>query len=129
MTEFYTLKRIDNSRLVRPTAPHQWRDVLRAMALASVLAAGGLTYTWQHFQCIELRYEIEEMKASHSQARELNQQLKLETAALRSPGRIDAIARRQLGLTAPAPGQVAPALVPGDAMLAHVRAGQGTQPR
>ena len=40
---------------------------------------------------------------------DLNQQLQLEVATLRSPMRVDTIARNQLGLTVPVPGQVAPA--------------------
>jgi hypothetical protein len=50
----------------------------------------------------------------------------LEVAGLRAPGRIDIIARRQLGLTAPVPGQVAPMDLPPGAALAEVRpAGMG----
>jgi cell division protein FtsL len=121
MTEFHTVKRIDNSRLVRPVAPDRLRECCRLVLLGAVLAAGGLFYAWQHFQCIQLRYQLEELKAERGRAAELNLQLKLEAAALRSPMRIDVIARRQLGLTAPVPSQVAPAIEPGDAVLAQAR--------
>jgi cell division protein FtsL len=124
MTEFYTVKRIDNSRLRRPTAPNRWREWLRMVTLLSVLGAGGLVYVWEHFQCIQLRYQLEELKAERSQAVELNTQLKLEAAALRSPMRIDAIARRELGLSVPVAGQVAPAFVPTGAVLAQARGAQ-----
>jgi cell division protein FtsL len=119
VTEIYTVKRIDNSRLVRAVAPGRFRECCRLVALTGVLAAGGLLYAWQHFQCIQLGYQLEELKAERGQAAELNQQLKLEAAALRAPMRIDAIARRQLGLTVPVPGQVAPAPAPNEAVLAH----------
>ena len=108
MTEFYTVKRIDNSRLVRLAAPHLWRDSCRLVALGVALAAIVLLYAWQHFECLQLGYQLEELRAGHSEAVELNQQLHLEVASLRSPMRIDAIARRRLGLTVPLPGQVAP---------------------
>ena len=121
MTEFHTVKRIDNSRLVRQVAPDRLRESCRLVLLGAVLAAGGLFYAWQHFQCIQLRYQLEELKAERGRAAELNLQLKLEAAALRSPMRIDVIARRQLGLTAPVPGQVAPTQEPGDAVLAQAR--------
>jgi cell division protein FtsL len=121
-TEFYTVKRIDNSRLKRPAAPNRWREYARLVTLVSVLGAGGLLYVWQHFQCVQLRYQVEELKAERSQAAELNSQLKLETAALKSPLRIDAIARHQLGLSAPVPGQVTPVFVPAGAVLAEARA-------
>jgi hypothetical protein len=40
---------------------------------------------------------------------------------LRAPERIDMIARRQLGLTAPVPGQVAPMELPPNAVMAEAR--------
>ena len=64
------------------------------------------------------------MKSERVQSAELNQQLKLEVAGLRSPMRIDAIARRQLGLSVPVPGQIAPVEGPSEAVLAQARAVQ-----
>jgi cell division protein FtsL len=127
-TEFYTVKRIDNSRLRRQVAPKRFQDYARVAALGGILAAGGLLYAWQHFQCIQLGYLREELKAERAQALELNQQLKLEAAALSAPMRIDAIAR-QLGLTVPVPGQVAPVPAPAGAVLARARYDAGQQPR
>lgn len=126
MTEFYTVKHIDNSRLRRAGAPGQWRECMRQVALAGVLAAGGLLYAWQHFQCIQIGYQLEELKEERSQAAELNLQLKLEAAGLSSPMRVDAIARRTLGLTVPMPGQVAPVQAPREAVLAEARAPRET---
>ena len=121
MTEFYTVKRIDNSRLVRPVAPNRLRECCRLVALGAVLAGVALLYAWQHFQCIQLRYQLEELKSERAQAAELSLRLKLEVAGLRSPMRIDAIARRQLGLSVPVPGQIAPAEGPSEAVLAQAR--------
>lgn len=125
--EFYTVKKIDNSRLRRQVAPNRFQDYARVAALGGILASGGLLYAWQHFQCLQLGYQLEELKAEKAQALELNQQLKLESASLSSPMRIDAIAR-QLGLTAPAPGQVAPVQAPPGAVVARARYDAG-QPR
>jgi cell division protein FtsL len=68
-----------------------------------------------------LRYQLESLRSERSQAAEMNQDLKLEVAGLRDPERIDTIARRQLGLTAPVPGQVAPMDMPPGAVLAEAR--------
>jgi len=122
MTEYYTIKRIDNSRLVRTTAPARLREFWRRVGVGSVMAALLLCYAWQHFQCIQTRYQVEQLESQRARAAELNQQLRLEVATLRSPMRVDTIARQQLGLTVPVPGQVAPAEVPGDAVLAEARA-------
>lgn len=82
-----------------------------------------LFYTWQHFECIQLRYRLEQLESHRAQAAELNQQLRLEVASLRSPMRVDAIARQQLGLTVPAPRMMAPAEGSSEAVLAQARLG------
>jgi cell division protein FtsL len=129
MTEFYTSKRIDNSRLSRPAAA-RWREYAWRMAWACAMAACALLYTWQHFQDIQLRYQLEDLKARQTQAIELNQQLHLEAATLTSPMRIDAIARQQLGMTVSVPAQFLPAAdaTSRDAYLAQRVPTQPAQP-
>jgi cell division protein FtsL len=122
MTEYHTVKRIDNTRLVRCASPSRVRDLWRLCAAGAALASCLLFYAWQHFECIQSAYTVEQLKSDREKAAELNQQLHLEVAALRSPMRVDAIARNQLGLTVPVPGQVAPADGPSDAVLAEARA-------
>jgi len=120
MTEYYTVKRIDNSRLVRPAAPARMRDFWRRLAVGAAVAGLLLLYAWQHFECIQIRYQIEQLQSQRAQAVELNQQLHLEVATLRSPKRVDAIAGK-LGLTVPVPGQIAPPDGTGEPVLAQAR--------
>ncbi|HKS83646.1 MAG TPA: hypothetical protein VJR23_19245 [Candidatus Acidoferrales bacterium] len=120
MTEYYTVKRIDNSRLVRPLSSARIRDFWRRVAVGSTMAGCLLFYAWQHFECIQIRYQIEQLQVQRSQAVELNEQLHLEVATLRSPKRVDAIAGR-LGLTVPVPGQVTPADINSEPVLAQAR--------
>jgi cell division protein FtsL len=127
MTEFYTVKQIDNSRLARPLAPNRIRECARLVTLGALLTLCALLYAWQHFETIQLRYDLESLRAERSHAAVLNQELKLEVAGLRAPGRIDVIARRQLGLTAPVPEQFAPMDSPPNAVLAEARP-SGAQP-
>lgn len=129
MTEFYTSKHIDNSRLVRQSAPRRLHEFARKMVWGAVLASCCLLYTWQHFEDIQLRYQLEDIQARHTQAVELNQQLHLEAASLSSPMRIDAIARQQLGMTVSAPAQYVPAAdAPRTAYLAPRGFTQSVQP-
>ncbi len=121
MTEFYTIKRIDNSRLVRPAAPNRAREICRRVMWGAALAGCVLFYALQHFQGIQLCYRLEELQASRTRATELNQQLRIEVATLHAPMRIEAIARQRLGLSVPAPGQVAPVEGPSEAVLAQMR--------
>jgi cell division protein FtsL len=121
MTEYHTVKRIDNSRLVRPSPTAQLQGFRRRLLTCTAMAACLLCYAWQHFECIQTAYQLEELNTARAQATELNQQLQLEVATLRSPMRVDSIARTQLGLTVPAPGQVAPVDAASDGVLADAR--------
>ena len=121
MSEFFTVKQIDNSRLVRVVAPNHLRECARVVFLGGMIALGAFLYAWQHFETIQLRYQLESMRSERAQGAELNQELKLEIAGLRAPERIDMIARRQLGLDAPVPGQVAPMDLPPNGIMAEAR--------
>ena len=126
MIEYHTVKHIDNSRLVRPTSPARVQDFWRRVAAGAAMATCLLVYTWQHFECIQLRYQIEQLQSEQAQASLLNQKLHLEVATLRSPGRIDSIASGELGLTVPVPGQIAPANGVSDSVLAQAGVPTGT---
>jgi cell division protein FtsL len=119
--EFQTVKRIDNSRLVRHVEPVKLRYYYRTLALGSVLAAFFMLYIYQHFRCIDLSFQLEEVKAKQAEAATLNSSLKLEIASLRNPMRIDIIARRQLGLTEPLPTQIREYDAPPGAQVAAAR--------
>jgi cell division protein FtsL len=106
MTEFYTAKRIDNSRLKRHVEPSKMRELYRTVALGGILAVFCMLYIYQHFRCIDLSFALEDVKARQANAAALNSALKLEIAGLSDPKRIDVIARRQLGLTEMLPTQV-----------------------
>jgi cell division protein FtsL len=119
--EFQTVKRIDNTRLVRRVEPVKLRNYYRTVALGGVVAAFFLLYIYQHFRCIDLSFQLEEVKVEQVKAATLNSSLKLEIASLRNPMRIDVIARRQLGLTEPLPTQVQEYDAPSGAEVAAAR--------
>ncbi len=121
MTEFHTVKRIDNSRIVRHVEPVKMRKLIRMAALGGVVAAFFMLYIYQHFRCIDLSFQLEDVKGKQAEAASLNSSLKLEIASLRNPMRIDVIARRQLGLTEPLPTQVQEYDAPPGAEVAAAR--------
>jgi cell division protein FtsL len=106
IVEFYTVKRIDNSRLVRRIEPVRLRNLYKTVALGAIMAVFCMLYVYQHFRCIDLSFQLEDLKGKQEQAQAANSKLKLEIATLRDPHRIDVIARHQLGLTQPNPAQV-----------------------
>jgi cell division protein FtsB len=121
MLQFQTLKRIDNSRLVRHVEPVKMRNYYRTVALGGVVAAFFMFYIYQHFRCIDLSFQLEDLKGQQMKAAALNSELKLEIAGLRNPMRIDVIARRRLGLTEPMPTHVEEYEAPAGAEVAAAR--------
>jgi cell division protein FtsL len=106
---------------VRRVEPVKLRNYYRTVALGAVVSAFFMLYIYQHFRCIDLSFQLEEVKVEHVKAATLNSSLKLEIASLRNPMRIDVIARRQLGLTEPLPTQVQEYDAPSGAEVAEAR--------
>jgi cell division protein FtsL len=120
-TEFHTVKRIDNSRLVRTTESARMQGFYRTACWGGVIAVFLMFYVYQHFRCIDLSFQLEDLKARQTKMAALNSELRLEIEGLRDPRRIDVIARHQLGLTEPLPTQVQEFEPPADAEVAAVR--------
>ena len=120
-TEFHTVKRIDNSRLVRHTEPAKLQGFYKTAGLGALVALCLMSYVYQHFRCIDLSFQLEDLKARQTKMQALNSELRLEIEGLRDPRRIDAIAKRQLGLTEALPTQVQQFDAPPGAEVASVR--------
>lgn len=121
MRDFRTVKRIDNSRLVRHAEPARQKNLYKTVGLGGIVAMFFLFYIFQHFRCIDLSFQLEDLKARQAKASALNSELKLEIANLRDPMRIDVIARRQLGLTQPLPDRVREYDAPSGMQVAAMR--------
>lgn len=103
--EIYFAKPIDNSRLVKIEDPRRSREMRQFGIALGCLFLLVMTYTWQHFKAIEYGYKVETLRASRDGLLEMNRTLQLEDAALRSPERIDRLAR-EYGMEPPQAGQV-----------------------
>jgi|SRR5882672_5321632 len=125
MTEFRTVKRIDNSRLVRHVEPVKLKNFYKTAALGGAIALCCMFYIFQHFKCIDLSFQLEELKQKQAVAASLNSELKLNIATLSRPSRIDQIARLKLGLTQPLADQVREYDMPSGAQVASIRYTRG----
>lgn len=74
--------------------------------VASVMMAVTLLYVWSHIHMTELEYQIARELSSREQITEEQTKLKVELATLRSPQRIESIAREKLQMTYPDRKQV-----------------------
>lgn len=82
-------------------------DIVRFLMICMVLLTiVSIFHVWSRFRLVELHLQIGE---SARQMKELEQEqirLKLEAASLRTPVRIETIAKRDLGMTVPSEQQV-----------------------
>jgi cell division protein FtsL len=104
--EIHFEKRIVNNHVIREADIKGHRDYIVVTVLASMFLFGLFAYGWQHYQWIQYGYKIEEAQKKKEQLAETEHQLTLERASLRDPQRIDSIARRDLGMVSPMPGQM-----------------------
>lgn len=74
--------------------------------MATVLMAVLLIYVWSHIHMTELEYQIARELSSKELLAEEHAKLKLELATLKSPQRIEMIAREKLQMTYPGREQV-----------------------
>jgi cell division protein FtsL len=124
--EIHYEKRIINN-VIREADSKSHRDYIVVTALAAMFLFALFAYGWQHYQWIQYGYRIEEARKKKDELSETSRQLRLERAFLRNPERIDAIARGQLGMVAPAPGQLvtlsadAPLTIPAPAPQANAQ--------
>ena len=74
--------------------------------IATVLMAVLLIYVWSHIHMTELEYQVARELSSREQFAEEQAKLKVELATLKSPQRIEIIAREKLQMTYPGREQV-----------------------
>jgi cell division protein FtsL len=74
--------------------------------IAFVLMAVAITYVWSHVQMTKLEYQIAEEMTQKEQLLDEQRKLKLELATLKSPQRIEAIAKASLNLSYPDRDQI-----------------------
>jgi cell division protein FtsL len=104
--EIHIEKRIINNSVIREADWRSHRDYIVVTVLGAIFLVGLFIYGWQHYRWIQYGYRIAEAQKKKEQLAEIGRQLRLERASLSNPQRIDAMARRDLGMVIPSPGQL-----------------------
>jgi cell division protein FtsL len=89
-----------SKRRLNPRALALWGLVL------GIVVAELFAYALVRVHCLRVGYEIGTLTKEQKHLAELQDNLRVELARLKSPQRITKIAREQLGLTLPNPNQV-----------------------
>jgi cell division protein FtsL len=116
-------KAIDNSQVVREVDPRSSRDLWLLVALVAALAGSLGLYAWPTLMMRRAGTATEHLSRERERLVEENRKLRLEKASLEDLRRVEAIATRELGLSAPTPARVVvverPAPLPEGARLAR----------
>jgi len=96
-------------------APHtldstdqHWNMFPYLMVIMVLLTLLALFHVWSRVTVIDLNLRISEADNAISEARQEAGRLRLEIASLKTPGRIEKIAKEELGMTLPADIQIRP---------------------
>src|SRR5512143_1561516 len=106
-----------NARLQRAGAPQTARGErvsrklqpppnVGVVLLWSVLVGVALAHVWLRLPVFQMGYELSTASKLQNQLEQEQRELKVELATLMSPDRLEAMARKRLGLASPEKGQV-----------------------
>jgi cell division protein FtsL len=118
-------KSIDNSQVVREVDPRSYRDLGLLLLLVTTLVGGLVLYAWPHVQLRDTALAKERLSRERERLVEENRKLLLEKASLENLRRVETIAERDLGFSAPPAERVIvverpPSVLPG----AHLASGR-----
>lgn len=99
--EYAIKKDVRNNPIVRELDEARQQQLWRSVAIGGFLVLVMLFSAWQHFELLRHGYEIQRMQRERAAEEEVNRHLRLEIETLRSPGRIERIATKELHLVTP----------------------------
>ena len=92
---------------VRPIGRREGRRRMAAVALLALCLVGvALLHVWLRLQVVHMGYALSTTAKLQNQLEQAQRELKVELATLTSPDRLEAMARKRLGLVQPEKGQV-----------------------
>ena len=106
---------VNSRRAVRPVKAKQpnrapkrkgHQHLVALCALGCCLFILGLVHVWLRLQVVHMGYVLSTTTKLQGRLEQENRELQVELASLTSPDRLEAMARRRLGLMPPEKGQV-----------------------
>jgi len=97
-----------NYGIKRRTDSRNLFDLLCIVLSIAAMAGAVFFYTWVRIQTVNVGYESQRLQAKEEALLRTGTNLALEEETLKDPGRIDLIARSQLGMTPLRPHQIMP---------------------
>ena len=105
--EYAIRKDVRNNPIVREVDRERHREMWRSVGVGIFLVSVLLFSAWQHFELLRHGYRIEQMERDRAAEEEIRRHLRLEIDTLRSPARIERLAKVRLGMVDPEPEDAA----------------------
>jgi cell division protein FtsL len=105
MTDWADGIEMRNYGIQRGIDVRMFSDFMRAIIPLAMVAAALVFYSWVRNQMIQAGYESQRLYTMEEALLRAQEKLVLEEETLRNPGRIDAIARNELGMAPLHPSQ------------------------
>jgi cell division protein FtsL len=99
--EYAVRKDVRNNPIVREVDSERQAEMWKTLGLASLVVIAVMFWTWQHFELLRHGYKLEELQRQRAAEEDVARHLRLEIETLKSPKRIEALARGRLGLVTP----------------------------
>ena len=105
MGDFELLKEFPK-RLEKKRERGRWRRFSGQILALFLITFGLLFYLWPHYQMLKISDELQRLRMEYTKEMEDASLFKVEIASLKSPGRIEHVAKEQLGMLFPGKDQV-----------------------
>jgi cell division protein FtsL len=99
--EYAVRKDVMNNPIVREVDSERQAEMWKMLGLASLVVIAVMFWTWQHFELLRHGYRVEELQRQQASEEDVARHLRLEIETLKSPKRIESLARGRLGLVTP----------------------------
>lgn len=99
--EYAVRKDVRNNPIVRAVDTERQVEMWKTLGLATLIVVAVMFWTWQHFELLRHGYRLEELQRAQAEEESATRLLRLKIETLRSPKRIEALARGKLSLVTP----------------------------
>lgn len=96
-----TFSAVRRQPIATKSAALRRRYIRHVAILATVGVLAALTYVWIRIQVIQLGYEVSRLRKETTDLKEERNLIKAEVEALKSPSRLEVIARERFGMRLP----------------------------
>jgi len=91
--EYAVRKDVRNNPIVREVDAERQAEMWKTAGLAGLFLVAIMFWTWQHFELVRHGYRLEELKKQQAAEQDIAHHLRLEIDKLKSPKRVESIAR------------------------------------